>query len=305
MAYVPKAILFDGTTDSMTRGTDLVGLLDGPLGLFNVWFRIDGGNGTIRAFFGIFANVFRVELGTANELFLRGAGPGLVELTHSLNLQPGPNWFHYLASWDTNADIANAYLNDTTQADITVIQPGNIDYTGDSSVAVGNRGQPAATTRFFGALADLYFLDEFLDLDVEANRRNFIDASGNPVFLGTAGERPTGTDAVVYQRGELTDQGLNSGSGGDFTSQATQVPNETTGPVDDAIATLLGVGGLRVVTVVIPNIPNEEAPVCDPALDSASPGSGSLPRSWDGLGLATESDPPGGDRTVPRSWNGL
>ena len=84
---------------------------------------------------------------------------------------------------------------------------------------------------FPGALSDFYFTNERLKLTVEANRRRFIDASGNPVFLGVNGELPTGTSALIYMRGNLTDQGVNSGTGGDFVSQGTQVPGETPGPV--------------------------------------------------------------------------
>jgi hypothetical protein len=58
---------------------------------------------------------------------------------------------------------------------------------------------------------------EFLDISVEANRRKFINAAGDPVDLGSDGSTPTSTAPIVYQNGDFTNFETNQGTGGNFT----------------------------------------------------------------------------------------
>jgi hypothetical protein len=70
--------------------------------------------------------------------------------------------------------------------------------------------------------------EQFLDITVEANRRKFIDSSGNPVALGPTGENPTGTSPYIFMGNNMRaadwNTGTNNGtmtgfslSGGNFT----------------------------------------------------------------------------------------
>ncbi len=47
--YYPPAIGdFDGAADSLRRGSDLTGSADGKQGTVSFWYRVDGGDGTLR-----------------------------------------------------------------------------------------------------------------------------------------------------------------------------------------------------------------------------------------------------------------
>lgn len=79
-----------------------------------------------------------------------------------------------------------------------------------------------STLKFNGCLAELWFDTTWMDLTVTANRRKFRSAAGQPVFLGTQGQIPTGSQPLIYC--SLPTKGLsvasfatNRGSGGGFT----------------------------------------------------------------------------------------
>ncbi len=240
MPYVPDAILFDGTTDALERGS-LTGVADGKVGTWSVWFRVDGQDGAERRQIGNAAG-FDIRLDSNNQLRVQFAndvgGTIAIFRTTATFLASSSSWHHFLTSWDLASATSQIYIDDVS--DIVVAVPlvdDLIDYT-SNTWAVGAR--PITTSLYDGALSDPWFTTDHLDLSVEANRRKFIDAAGNPVFLGVSGEEPTSSPASIYLRGNQTDQGINSGTGGDFVSQATQVPGETTGPVANATSSASG-----------------------------------------------------------------
>lgn len=233
MPYIPSAILFDGTTDFMLRGGVLTGALDGTDGIFSALVRTDGGDGLARAIFIDNASRVRIDHNSVNQFrvtMVTSAGATILLVMSSAYLA-GAAYRHLLVSWSLVATpVVHLYVDDVSDLAVTTtLLAGDIDYT-RPEWGVGARTTGAGF--YPGAFADPYFAPgQFLDFSVVANRRKYIDAAGNPVFLGVSGEEPTGNPANVYLRGAQTDQGLNSGTGGDFTSQATQVPGETAGPV--------------------------------------------------------------------------
>jgi hypothetical protein len=71
---------------------------------------------------------------------------------------------------------------------------------------------------FTGSLGDIWFMPGlYIDLSIEANRRRFISAAGEPVYLGANGEGPTGAVPLVYLSGALASWHTNKGTGGGFT----------------------------------------------------------------------------------------
>jgi hypothetical protein len=252
----------------MLRGGGLTGIVDGKQGLLSCWFRRDGGSLVTTIVFDSDATKTAFIFNSLDGLAVLGlpvGGGQVFNITTGAAFTADGIWKHLLSSWDAATDTYQLFIDDVSDVGTLSFNEDFIDYT---RVDWAFGGDTTGILRYDGAIADPYFTTEFLDLTIVANRRKFIDANGDPVFLGNAGELPTGTSPFIYLRGNQTNQGLNSGSGGDFTSQDIQVPNETPGPV--AVSPL-----------------------------------GTFPRSWDGLGLPTESDPPGNDSTIPPSWNGL
>ena len=75
---------------------------------------------------------------------------------------------------------------------------------------------------FAGAIAELYYApNQFIDFDIEANRRLFLNADGTPVDLGEDGSTPTGSKPITYlslREGEGAEQfGVNRGIGADLS----------------------------------------------------------------------------------------
>lgn len=105
-------------------------------------------------------------------------------------------------------------MNDVSDLSVTTETNDTIDYTfGDTAIGirVHNLSSP-----WDGCLGEVYFTNEFLDLDVAENRAKFI-SGGLPVDLGSDGSTPTGTQPILYFSGDLSSFPTNLGSGGSFT----------------------------------------------------------------------------------------
>jgi len=230
--YLPKGILFDGTTDFQLRGGELQSLADGKEGTVSTWIRIDAGDGSIAEFLTddvIHHFQFQKTAGNNFQVVCRNAVPAnILVITSTTSILAGSGYHHCLVSWRLNGVLSSMYIDDISVGSTSAISDDTIAWSG-GAWSVG--AVPDGTNKLAGALSDLYFIDRFFDLTVEANRRKFIDSSGNPVFLGEDGSIPTDTFPSIYQPGSQLDQGFNGGRGGDFVSQGVQVPGETPGPV--------------------------------------------------------------------------
>lgn len=242
LPYAPSASLYDGTTDFKFRGEVLTGIADDKEGLLNLWFRVDaaasqgqriidfwnpasGGRNVLQLLFIPFQG------GILQLSVLSSTGLGILNSVRTVTTFNAPaEYANLLMSWNAATATVQLYVDDVSDL-ASGSNVGNFaaGYGGADELAIGS--DRTGALKYEGALADVYFTTEFLDLTVTANRRKFIDDAGNPVFLGDTGELPTGTAALIYLRGNQADQGINSGTGGDFVSQATQVPGETPGPV--------------------------------------------------------------------------
>lgn len=167
--------------------------------LFHTW---NGGAYAV----GIFLDGTAIQVvagGFAPGVSLRGSASGVIS-TSALQ--------HVLVSVDlsrANADKIQVYVDDV---DITM---GTITATTGGSVLNGAWGWNTAangTYRLYNdQQGDFYFALEALDLDTASNRRKFIDASGEPVDLGSDGSTPTGTQPLWFWGGDMDAADWNDG----------------------------------------------------------------------------------------------
>ena len=221
--YEAEAVNLAG--GGLTRETDLVGNADGKKGIVSFWFKINGGDGT-----DMFVYEGRGVAGTERPKLFRHsdgklwifhkdtAGATALGIRTVLSYTASAPWKHFLASWDMAIPgSARLYVTDVSDLDEFTFVDATLDYSGpDFTFDLGaNR---VNTQRFNGCVADFYYnYTEYLDFDIEANRRRFIGASLRPVDLGLDGSLPTGRPPILYFSGDFATWRLNDGTGGDFT----------------------------------------------------------------------------------------
>jgi hypothetical protein len=212
---------FDGSSDYLSRLTDLTGATDSKTFTFSMWVYRTHANGdssgkiveltdSIRFFF---TSTYFYVLGS------NSSGSTAVFLRCSENLFPLQSWSHVVVSVDTASSSANIYVNDTLATLVTnTINNLTIDFTRSSNTywAVGCQLNTNQTTVSFfrGRLAHVYLDYTYRDLSVEANRRIFIDANGGSTSPSTL----SALNPILYlPMTEAHDIGENAGTGGNFT----------------------------------------------------------------------------------------
>ncbi len=229
-SYYPAALGdFDGAADYLSRGAELTGAADGKVGLFSGWVRFDGGDGVAQRLLCTEDGFFYVnkKVDNALDILAYASGPSVrhLDITTSSTFTASASWVHFLISWNLAIPIAHLYVDDVSDKIENILTDGVIDYT-RSDWHVGAHDAPNYYLN--GALAELYFSLEYLDISVTANRRKFISAAGHPVPLGADGSLPTGTAPIIYMRERWNNCGINSGTGGDFVIHGA--PAFTEGP---------------------------------------------------------------------------
>lgn len=221
--------------DSITRGGNMPGVVDGKSGILSVWWRLDSvstGNEiqNILENLGTSLVMRRRETSHFEIVGLDNVSSAVVldMFTLSTPMSSGPNWGHFLASWNLAvANSARLYFND--QSDLNVVS-----YVNGNNIAyvTGNWGLagPSAMSgfRWEGCLAEVYlYLNQYMDFQLVSNRRKFISESGKPVFLGPDGSFPLGSAPHIYFRlddGEtVTNFATNRGTGGGFAQTGSGV----------------------------------------------------------------------------------
>ena len=228
--YAPSALDFDGTNDYLTRGAGLTGAADGKVGLFSCWVRLDGGDAAHRYILQSAGSYYVVSRHSNNKLQLFARNSTSTTILHQFSVgtyTTSTTWLNLLISWDLGNSKADIYVNDVSVGDTPIALTDNdIDYT-RTDWAVGS--QTTGASFFNGALAELYFALEYLDISVESNRRKFITAALKPEDLGSDGSTPTGTAPIIYMKFAPGATATNSGTGRNFT--ATGAPAPAIGPV--------------------------------------------------------------------------
>lgn len=192
-----------------------VGSLDGVVndtkGTLSFWIKTTG-----LGYSGVFmghgsGSDFACELGAFSDgmpsVILNGVAGGVMFLLCSTALTPGTT-YNVLASWDRTTGTSHIRVNDVDDKDVT-----NSSFSGTSSDPfqydqefnwlIGDDN-----TIFVGDL--IWAPGEYLDLDVPANCRKFINGDGTPADVGIDGEKPFGYMPAVYIR--VPDSGVDGGT---------------------------------------------------------------------------------------------
>ncbi len=234
LPFIANAVHFDGTNDFLTRGAGLTGAADVKLGVLSCWVKNAAGGGQ---------QLVRFETGGSARLDFLITGVDLLNMKLNnpintlimsvvSNIVIGDSWTHILVSWDLGrvaGDRIKIYLNDIDQTAVPTTEADDVVEWTTADAAIGARVSGAS--KFDGDMSEFYLTDEFLDLDVEANRRKFISAGGKPVELGSDGSDPTGTAPLIYFSGTTDSWHTNKGSGGGFTENGA-LTTASTSPSD-------------------------------------------------------------------------
>lgn len=210
---------FDGTNDYLTRGSDLTGNADGKLGIIAARLRFNGGDGVGQylmqsegnriAFTKLGNN--RISVTAAN-----AAGTNILNISSATTYVAASGYINILISFDM-AGLVYLYVDDADVLSITNQIDDTIDYTRTGwSVAATTTG----ALKFNGDCNFLYFNnEESIDFSIEANRRKFFDANGDPVLSPSGNGSVPGiaNDPICFFAGQYTTWNLNQGSGGGFT----------------------------------------------------------------------------------------
>lgn len=212
----------DGAADWSSR-TSSLGMADGGKGTLNVWLRVDGGAGASRRFFNIAtaggSTRLNAFLHTTNGFIIQAvnsAATTLLDLRSALtNFTVSAAWRHILMSWDLSDSNKRHMLADgASTITVTTYTSGNIELSGAKSSVAADVG---GSNKFTGALAEVFFHADYIDLSVAANIALFRTPDGRPADLGDDGSKPFGVQPAVYLRRAAGEAGVNDGAGGNFT----------------------------------------------------------------------------------------
>lgn len=224
-AYDAQAVYFDGTNDWLKR----TGALSGPPTnnktiLLSMWFQNDF-SGTEYYFLGensgntIVVSVYVTS--TAFTIYCKSAsGFNILSIQVAKANFSTLGWNHVLFSADvTQTQTTMKFYANGVSSTMNVISYFNDTILWDASQdwGIGGRGFDGAV-KIERDMAESYITNEYLDLSIQANREKFI-LNGAPVDLGTTGATPTGTQPLIYMKGNAAswNAGTNAGSGGNFT----------------------------------------------------------------------------------------
>lgn len=232
-----EAVYFDGTNDVLERGSNLTGLSNGNELLVSFWYNFKGGDGDFVVLIEETSFIVRiVKFNDKWRIELSDVGGGTLWVVHGNTVYTtlvNTGWHSFLLAIDMDAtpDVMQLRLDDVDETldDQSGPNSGQIGLSLGTDWGIG--GISGGGSRADVEIADMWLDDTFLDLDVEANRRKFIDASGKPVGLGSDGSTPTGSQPLIFFSGPTVTWHNNKGTGGGFTeigalTDASSNPND-------------------------------------------------------------------------------
>ena len=203
-----------------------------------MWFNRAAGISANEAFFALYPSsggngALRFGMLSTGDIFIRARQAGTTTDVLSFDstttgLDDGA-WHHIICSCDLASGLGKIYVDDADNTGTPTLTNTDMDLTHpNNDVGALSSG---ATNKLEGDLADLWFDTSYIDLSVEANRRDFIDTSSKPVDLGSDGSTPTGGQPIVFLSGDTDDWHTNKGSGGGFTENGA-LTTASTSPSD-------------------------------------------------------------------------
>lgn len=234
-----EAVTFDG--NDWLSHTSSTGFTDGKQATVSYWIRWNSWSGAQFVFgFGdvsyvqsgihsYFVSDGRMRVGFRNSSNTYISRFDTPTGTFSLN-----TWYHILCSVDLATNSKHVYINDATASGTwSDYSNDNIDFT-KSYYKIGrasNDSSPYLYSPITADLANFYLDDSYIDISNATNRRKFISASGTPVDAGTDGSTPTGSQPLIYIKGDAATwnsatQNLGSTSDFTMTGSVTDSSNE-------------------------------------------------------------------------------
>lgn len=214
---------FDGSTGYLARTSALTGVSDGKTCSASFFLNLDT---TSASFYALEGGGGRVELYTASgkiRVYLRNSsGTILVGGEAATLVATSGTTYHYAISIDTSDALKRFVYMDGQLVTMTwdYYVDGVIDFT-NTYWGIGAYYEPPATSFGNGKLSEFYFTTDYIDFSLEANRLKFRDAFGNCVDLTPQIAAGTLPNPAIYMRFDPANQGLNSGTGGNFTKSGT------------------------------------------------------------------------------------
>lgn len=213
---------YDGSIERCYKSSALSNLTAGKTGLISFWVRFDGDDTKAMYIYAdnttLLSSRFVFGKTNANKLYcaLRGlVATNLYGQFYSVAAYTASaTWHHVIASWSLATGVIQMYVDGASDISISTNVDGTIGYATTGLCTIGALDSGGGELN--GALSELWFNDEYLDLSVAANREKFRSSTGHPVDLGVDGSTPTGNVPVLYMP---TGSVPNKGSGGAFTSQ--------------------------------------------------------------------------------------
>jgi len=235
--YVPEAASFvSADSDSLTRGGNLTGIADTKRVTGSFWVkRTSLSGGAVKEIYSATSR-FRITFDTGDNLRITGRNAADTSiLSHSSAAITDSDWHHVIFSIDMeNQADSHVYVDDVDVTNFFTFTDDFIDISASWHTIGANGGSNLLDAH----IADFWLeTDTYLDLSDTQNRRKFIDASGNPVDLGTNGEGPLGAAPDVFLSGNIEDWHTNKGTGGGFTENGALAagigPSKITGGVSN------------------------------------------------------------------------
>jgi hypothetical protein len=138
----------------------------------------------------------------------------ILDIRSTTTYTSSTTWHHLMASWDLGNTTTNMYVDGVDVNSESTVTDGTIDYS-QGTPTWGIASLAAGGNKFNGRLAELWFSPTYVDLSTASNRLKFRNRIKKPVYLGSDGSNPTGSQPVLTM--DFQTQGENIGSGSDFT----------------------------------------------------------------------------------------
>lgn len=237
-SYAQTRVLADGNT-ILQRTTGILGLGDSDELTFSCWLRFTEAEGSVERIIDVgdgvngsnaTIKIFRTLTGVLSVRIFTDAYAQIISVT-STYIPAQEELFHLIFSIDTIGGVAYLYFNDVDDSSGTPVGTPIGTSAVKWNILARHNGDGQ---KYSGEIGDLWVSDEFIDLSATANRRKFIDGSGNPVFLGNNGELPTGTAPPIFFGSQHVtadwNAGTNLGTGGIFSVVGAFADSPTPGP---------------------------------------------------------------------------
>lgn len=232
-----EAVTFDGSSDYL-RHTSSTGFTDGKQITVSYWvypYSTTGYQGMVWDF-------GNARYSQSSHSYISGTGGRLIGLRNSSNTYisrfdatgvfTANQWHHVLVSVDLATDSKLVYVNNSVPSGTwSDYSNADIDFTRTGySIAEGS-DVSYGPDRLNADLANFWMDDSYIDISNTTNRAKFISASGTPVDAGSDGSTPTGSQPLIYIKGDAATwnsatQNLGSTSDFTMTGSVTDSSNE-------------------------------------------------------------------------------